>query len=623
MPFYNDDLSNTRALVVDGNPTSRAILVNQLREFGVGAVEQATRSIDARKVLELKSFDIVLCEQYFQPGTPTGQDLLDDLRRNQLLPFSTVFIMVTGEATYARVAEAAESALDGYLIKPHTAARLGERLYQARQRKAALADIFAAIEAGDFEQGAQHCLERFHERGTYWLYAARIGAELLMRIDRYDEAQQLYEAVIAAKTLPWAKLGVARAQLDNGEPTRAISTLENLISEEPQYADAYDVLGRAQFELGNHEQTLAAYKMACSVTPYSVSRLQNLGLMTYYSGDRAEAEKILGQTVRLGLDSKMFDPQTLVLLAFARLEASDRKGLQICRDDFARLIDRDDKNERLKRLAAIVDALLLILDRQFARAVETVRTMAEQVKEPGFDFESATNLLAFMGQLATKAIELADVEPAIDALGLRFSTGRSMSELLAGAAAVHPPYAERLRAASAHILKLAEAAMSLSLAGSPGDAVRNLLSHGQETRNARLIENAHLVLQKYADKIPNAQEFEAAILDWHMHYGHPSLRPALTEQARPAGGLSLRATPKADGSPAAKFAAAQNATPDTTTPPPVRVAGSPAAAFMEAQNAPQATATTGPPQPRPDGSPAAAFVAARAATQSGQDDPSP
>lgn len=413
MPFYDDDLSNTRALVVDGNPTSRAILVNQLREFGVGAVEQATRSIDARKVLELKTFDIVLCEQYFQPGTPTGQDLLDDLRRNQLLPLSTVFIMVTGEATYARVAEAAESALDGYLIKPHTATRLGERLYQARQRKAALADIFAAIEVGDFGQGAELCVERFRERGNYWLYAARIGAELLMRIDRYDEAQKLYEAVIAAKTLPWAKLGVARAQLDNGEPTRALSTLENLIGEEPQYADAYDVLGRAQFELGNHEQTLAAYKMACSVTPFSVSRLQNLGLMTYYSGDRAEAEKILGQTVRLGLDSKMFDPQTLVLLAFARLEASDRKGLQICRDDFARLIDRDEKNERLKRLAAIVDALILILDRQFARAVESVRTMASQVKEPGFDFESATNLLAFMGQLANKAIELDDVEPAI------------------------------------------------------------------------------------------------------------------------------------------------------------------------------------------------------------------
>lgn len=556
MALYDDDLSNTRALVVDGNPTSRAILVNQLREFGVGAVEQATRSIDARKVLELKTFDIVLCEQYFQPGTPTGQDLLDDLRRNQLLPFATVFIMVTGEATYAKVAEAAESALDGYLIKPHTATRLAERLYQARQRKTALADIFAAIEAEDFEKGAQLCLQRFEARGPFWLYAARIGAELLMRIEDYAQAQKLYEAVIAAKTMPWAKLGVARALLDNGEPTRAISTLENLISDDPRYADAYDVLGRAQFELGNHEQTLAAYRMACAVTPFSISRLQNLGLMMYYSGDRVEAEKILGQCARLGLDSKMFDAQTLVLLAFTRLECGDRKGLQHCRDDFVKLIDRDEKNPRLQRLAAFADALILIMDRQFARAVDAVRELSGQVKDPAFDFESATNLVALMAQLANKAIQLDDVEPAIDALGLRFSTGRSMSELLAGAAGVHPAYAERLRSASAEVLKLAETAMALSLGGDPAGAVRNLLIHGNETLNAKLIETAHLVLQRYGAKIAEAAELQAAVQQWRAKNGTPSLRPALGEQGRPAGGLSLRTGRKADGSPAAVFAAA-------------------------------------------------------------------
>ncbi len=585
MGLYDDDLSNTRALVVDGNPTSRAILVNQLREFGVGAVEQATRAVDARKVLELKTFDIVLCEQYFQPGTPTGQDLLDDLRRNQLLPFATVFIMVTGEATYAKVAEAAESALDGYLIKPHTAARLAERLYQARQRKTALADIFAAIEAEDYARGADLCLRRFEERGAFWLYAARIGAELLMRVERYNDAQQLYEAVIAAKTLPWAKLGVARAQLDNGEPTRAVSTLENLISEDPRYVDAYDVLGRAQFELGNHEQTLAAYRMACAVTPFSISRLQNLGLMMYYSGDRVEAEKILGQCARLGLDSKMFDCQTLVLLAFTRLECGDRKGLQHCRDDFVKLIERDEKNPRLLRQAAIVDALILIMDRQFARAVDAVRELCEKVKEPTFDFESATNLLALIAQLANKAIQLDDVEPAVDALGLRFSTGRSMSELLAGSAGVHPAYVERVRASSAHVLKLAETAVALSLAGDPAGAVRNLLIHGHETLNAKLIETAHLVLQRYAAKITNAAELESAIQQWRQQNGNPSLRPALGEQARPAGGLSLRVNRKADGSPAAMFEAAQMAE--------------------------EQPAATGLPQPRPDGSPAATFVASQ------------
>jgi len=217
----------------------------------MGTVVQCARLVDARRQLEYRKFDVVLCEHHFSAESMSGQDLLDDLRRNQLLPFSTVFIMVTGEATYSKVAEAAESALDGYLLKPHKATQLAERLRQARIRKASLQEIFSAIDTQDFEAAAALCVHRFETRGLFWLYAARVGAELLLRVGKFDQAQKLYQAVVDAKTLPWAKLGVARALLDEGQTVKAVSTLENLISEDPTYTDAYDVMGRAQFEQGS------------------------------------------------------------------------------------------------------------------------------------------------------------------------------------------------------------------------------------------------------------------------------------------------------------------------------------------------------------------------------------
>ena len=112
--------------------------------------------------------------------------------------------MITGEASYDKVAEAAESALDGYLLKPHTAAALGERLRQARERKRLLGSIFDAIEAEAFDDAARLCLQRFQAREKYWLYAARIGAELLLRLERHDAARKLYQAVIETQALPWA-----------------------------------------------------------------------------------------------------------------------------------------------------------------------------------------------------------------------------------------------------------------------------------------------------------------------------------------------------------------------------------------------------------------------------------
>ncbi len=134
MQLREDDLSTAQALVIDPNPTSRSILVSQLRDLGMGTVVQTARLQDARRHLEYRKFDVVLCEMHFPQESMSGQDLLDDLRRNQLLPFATVFIMVTGEATYTKVAEAAESALDGYLLKPLKASQLCERLQLARIR---------------------------------------------------------------------------------------------------------------------------------------------------------------------------------------------------------------------------------------------------------------------------------------------------------------------------------------------------------------------------------------------------------------------------------------------------------------------------------------------------------
>jgi CheY-like chemotaxis protein len=540
MPLSEEDFSTSQALVVDPNPTSRSILVSQLRDFGMGKVVQCAKLVDARRQLEYRKFDVVLCEHYFSLESISGQDLLDDLRRNQLLPFSTVFIMVTGEATYAKVAEAAESALDGYLLKPHKATHLGERLRQARIRKISLQSIFLAIEDEKYEVAAALCLERFEMRGKFWLYAARVGAELLLRVGKYDQAQHLYQAVVAAKTLPWAKLGVARSLLDEGQTAKAVSTLENLISEDPNYADAYDVMGRAQFEQGKLDAALATYKMASTLTPASISRLQNLGMMSYYSGNHKEAEKVLDRTTRLGLDSKMFDSQTLVLLAFMRLEAADRKGLQRCHDDFVRIIERNPENDRNIRLSAVVDALQLIEERQYARVIATVRTMCSLIKEADFDFESATNLIALLSQLADKAIQLDEVENVITTLGLRFSGSRALCELLAGAASVHPPYVERIRISHAQILKIAENALSISMGGNPKAAVQDLIRNGSKTLCGKLIETAYLVMHRYTDKIEDAKNLFDQVHDLRERYKTHISGASMGEKKRQAGGLTLR-----------------------------------------------------------------------------------
>ena len=536
------DLQAASALVVDGNSLSRSILVAQLRSFGIGTVAQCSRLREARNRLEISSFDVVICENDFEHEAISGQDLLDDLRRNQLLPFYTVFVMMTSNATYAKVAEAAESALDAYVVKPHTAMSLETRIQQARSRKQALKSIFTAIENEDFETATTLCKDHFDARKDYWLYAARIGAELMLRAGRLTEAQALYEAVVAAKTLPWARLGVARAQLEGGQTNNATQTLTSIIQNDPGFSDAYDVMGRAQFEQGDFDGALATFRMATQLTPSSVNRLLKHGMMAYYKGDRDEGIELLERATRVGLESKLYDPQALVLLAFVRLEKDDAKGMTQCQHQLQRLAERSPQSERIPRLIEVVEALVNLRARHTARALDDIRHIMKSVRNPGFDFEAASNLLALMTQLALHSIQLPEVDEAVEVLGLRFCTSRAMAELLASAATGNQTHSDQILQAHTQVLKITQEAMSASLKGNPQRAVETLLKNGADTLNAKIIESAHLVLQRYEDRIPDHEALKLQAQEMRDLYQTGTIRSGLGDQGttgRAAGGVSL------------------------------------------------------------------------------------
>ncbi|WCM87304.1 response regulator [Acidovorax sp. NCPPB 3576] len=544
------DPTESQALVIDSNATSRSILVAQLREYGIHRVVQCSRVQDARSRLEHTVFDYVLCEQYFAESGQSGQTLLDDLRRAQMLPFSTVFFMVTAEASYAAVAEAAESALDGYLLKPFTPSALFERLGLARLRKTHLRPIFDAIGREDFEAAAQLCVERFEARKPYWLYAARIGTELLLRLARHDEARTLFEAVIEARALPWAKLGVARAQIESGQAPRAITTLQGLIGEDASFADAYDVLGRAQVEMGHFEDAMATYRTASSLTPDSVVRLQKLGMMAHYMGDRETAAKALSRAAVLGIDSKLFDYQSLVLLAFSHFAGNDRKGLERCMADFARILERHGDSRRVQRFSEIVAVLQQIQQRQFAQAVAGVRSMAREIGMGDFDYEAACNLSSLLAVLAATSIDLHEGPAWVTAIGMRYANTRGLCELMANACQVHDEYADIVRGCLPQINKTAENAVALSLSGDPGGAVAQLIDSAGTTLNTKLLDMAQQMLARHAGRIEDAAARQEAIDALRVRCGTTTPRAVLGQATeRKPGELVLRTSSAASAPP--------------------------------------------------------------------------
>lgn len=539
MRLLDSDISDTRALVIDANPTSRTVLVSMLRDFGVGEVAQSSRVHDARRVLESRVFDIVLCESHFHGSHMTGQDLLDDLRRAQLLPFSTVFVMVTAEASYAKVAEAAENALDSYLLKPHNADTLGERLRHARERKRVLSSIFMAIEANDFASAAELCLDRFRQRGKFWLYAARIGAELLLRLQRHTEAKALFEAIYAAQALPWAKLGVARAQIEAGAAVEGKRVLESLIAAQPSFADAYDILGRTQIEHGDFDGAYRTYAKAVDITPASLTRLQKKGMTAFFVGEAAEATTALHRACMLGNGSKLLDYQSLFLLGVLRYDSGDLKALVRCHEDLEKAREKQPQSARVRRLYQTLEVCRALLERRVPDVVATVRALADERRREDFDYEAAGNLLIVLARLQHSEIQLEDASLWIRDIARRYCASRTATELLCRSVAMVPEVEQQVRGIHADIEKQAEQAMSLTVAGQVAAAVKTLLVQGNQSLNAKLIDLAWLLVTKHRDKLPDAEVQSQILAKLRERYCISGVQIGRREK-RAAGGLALR-----------------------------------------------------------------------------------
>ena len=447
--------------------------------------------------------------------------------------------MVTAEATYAKVAEAAEAALDAYLIKPYTSANLAERLASARQRKRVLKDIFEAIENQDFENAANLCMARFEAKDKYWLYAARIGAELLLRLKRFGDARVLYEAIIAAKTVPWARLGVARTEVASGNLQAARRTLENLIGELPDYADSHDLMGHVQMEQGDLREALKTYQIAATLTPGCLLRLQRCGTLGFYAGQRAEALRLLERAMSQGLRSKLFDMLSLVLIGLMRFDAKDAKGFKYAHDSLTAALERAPGSIRLQRFDLLFRGLTFLQERRVGQALVVARELTGHADSGDFDLEAASLLTALWLRLSSQEVELEEMMPTLRALGMRHCTTKASTEILAAVAEAHVGAAEQFRDCHQQIFNVAETAMRHSMRGSAKVAVELLIQQGEATRNAKLIDMAGLVLKRHAERIDGAAGLAEQIEFLHDRYVKP-MAGGSPSKARAAGGVTLR-----------------------------------------------------------------------------------
>lgn len=447
--MIDSELHLARALIVEDSALLRSVTTAQLREAGVGQVVPCTRLQDARVILERERFDIVVCNRDFADSEMSGQDLADELRRERLLPPTTVFIMVASEATYAQVVEAAEAALDGVIVRPFTAATLVDRLVEARQRKRSLADILKALESGEDEVAFARALRRFQEGQPYALYCGRLSAELLLSLQRPDDAHKLFARIAQTRGKEWARLGMVRADWAAGRQAEAREGLVALLGQVPAYADAHDLNGLICLEASDWAGACAAYARAAELTPGCLLRAQHAGSLAFYMGDTPSAQEMLRRARSIGMQSRLFDAASLLLLSLIHFDRGEGDAVRQRRSEIASMRRRFADSRRLGWLERMADILTASLGGAERSALEELPALAQAYEQPGFDFEMALLVLMVWARMPPSSHRDGLMGQSAEAMCVRHATDQTADALILSATVDHPVIDQTVRNARA------------------------------------------------------------------------------------------------------------------------------------------------------------------------------
>lgn len=344
-------LKGLRALVVDDIREMRTMLRDTLLEAQIKDVVLAADARMAVDAILAAPFNLILSDYDLGPGTD-GQQLLEYVRHERLMPPGGLFFVISADSTIDRVASAAEMLPDGYLVKPIAPEQLLTRVEEAVARHIELRPIYEAVHAGHFAEGLAECARFEKASSRFRVELLRHTSMCEVALGRWDDALLTYRRALKLRSsMTWASLGIARCCLAMGDTDAARQRLHTILKDRPYHAGAYNLLLELLEGTGDLNGALQVATRAAEHIPSSV-RSRRRAEIAYLAGDLEVADTELTKVIRQTANAITRDPSNSALLAQVCLARGDpHRAMRLVAKE---LSDRPT-DPRVQALAASID----------------------------------------------------------------------------------------------------------------------------------------------------------------------------------------------------------------------------------------------------------------------------
>jgi DNA-binding response OmpR family regulator len=463
-------LKGLRALVVDDIREMRTRLRDTLAEAQIKDIVLAPDARSAVEAIRAAPFNLILSDYDLGPGTD-GQQLLEYVRQERLMPPGGLFFVISADSTIDRVASAAEMLPDGYLVKPVATDQLLLRIEEALARHVALRPMYEAVHAGRFAEGLEHCVRLEKAGPRHRVELLRHASMCQVALARWDDALQTYRRALKLRSsMTWASLGIARCLLAMGDTEAARQRLYTILKERRYHAGAYELLLELLERAGDVSGALKVATTAAEHIP-SVLRSRRQAEIAYLAGELDIADAALSKVVRQTANAITRDSRNGALLAQVSLERGDpQRAIKLIAKELA----DQPGDARTQALAAAIDVQAWTALGRTAEADAAVKRLAGALE---VDAEPRTRLLVAKAALTAGMTEqgLRVLDAALAAVEGLSSAEKASTRALASKVLVDAGMPERATALSVdrseEAAKDAEAAVRTLRAGGFDEAV--------------------------------------------------------------------------------------------------------------------------------------------------------
>ena len=363
------NLHTKQVLLADRLPASRDALRKLLAPLGLLAVREVANAADVLRRVRNQRYDLIITDFYLDQGRD-AQQLLEEMRHNRSLPRSTAYLVVTGEGSYENVLSLAELEPDAYLLRPFPPEELQIRVLRALYRKQHLQTIFNLIEQGKADEAIAACDALAAKEPELAHDAQRQKGELLLQLGRNREAEAVFRHVLSIRSLPWARMGLARTQRAQGHGEEAAALASELLNDAPVFLAVNDFLAATLCDLGRLEAAQHVLQYASERSPNNTRRQRQLGDLASRTGDLRCAETAYQAVIDRCRGSSQQQLDDFVNLARVQVAQGQPGSARTVLEEMRRVW----RNDRQAEMAALIgESLCLSAEGRTPLAVSLVR----------------------------------------------------------------------------------------------------------------------------------------------------------------------------------------------------------------------------------------------------------